>query len=128
MQLRFIGLAAVVLIAGAIIGYKTHLAANTQALNNQETPRVLLVANLAEADQEGDACAQIIHLVRATHDRGVAVKEVDSARQSPLIAQYHVRVVPTVLILGPSGKETSRLEGESGEVMQKLRRELAKLE
>lgn len=127
MQVKTFSLTAVVVIAAVIIGIKIHLAANTQAMNNSAKPRVLLVANLAEADEEGDACAEIIHLVRASHDRGIAVQEVDPRKKSPLISQFEVTVVPTVLILDANGKETSRLEGEGRDVIQKLRRELAQL-
>lgn len=127
MQVKYIGLTAVVLIAASIIGYKSHLAAAAQTVNHTTTPRVLLVANLAEANETDDACAEMIHLVRAAHKRGVAVLELDASSKSPLLAQYHILVIPTVLIFGANGKEVSRLQGEGGDVVQKLRTELARL-
>jgi len=127
MRVKYIGLTAIVLITVAIIGYKTHLTTATQTVNHTATPRVLLVANLREANEEGDSCAEIIHLVRATHDRGVAVEEVDSSSKSPLLTRYHVLTIPTVLIFDANGKEISRLEGEGGNVIHKLREELAQL-
>jgi len=127
MQVKTISLTSVVVIAAFIIGFKIHLAATTQVMNSSTKPRVLLVANLAEAEEEGDSCAEIIDLVRTSHDRGVAVQEVDASRKSPLISQFHVTIVPTVLILDANGKETSRLEGEGGDVIRKLRLELAQL-
>lgn len=127
MKLKYIGLTAIVLIAAGIIGYKMHLSKQGQLANQSATPRVLLVANLAEANEEGDACAEMIHLVRATHDRGIVVQELDASSKSPLLARYHVLIIPTVLIFDRNGKEISRLEGESGDVVQKLRIALAQL-
>jgi len=127
MKIKYIGLAAIVLITIAIIGYKTQLSKQGQIASQSVTPRVLLVANLAEADETGDACALIIHLVRAAHKRGIAVEELDASSKSPLLAQYHILVIPTVLIFGANGKEVSRLQGEGGDVIKKLRTELARL-
>jgi len=127
MKVKYIGLTAVVLIAAAIIGYKTYLSKHEQVASQSQSPRVLLVANLAEANETGDACAEMIHLVRAAHDRGIAVQELDASSKSPLLARYHVLVIPSVLILDRNGKEVSRLEGEGGSVVQKLRAELARL-
>jgi len=127
MKVKYIGLTAVVLIAAAIIGYKTHLAAAAQSAKHTATPRVLLVANLAEANETGDACAEIIHLVRAARKRGIAVEELDADSKSPLLARYHVLVIPTVLIFDRDGKEVQRLQGEGSDVVQKLRTALARL-
>lgn len=128
MQVKYIGLTAIVLITVAIIGYKAQLAAATPAVNHHSTrPRVLLVANLAEANEAGDACATMIHLVRAAHARGLAVQELDASSKSPLLTRYHVLVIPTVLFFDRNGKVTSRLEGEGRDVVQKLRTELARL-
>jgi len=127
MKLKYIGLTVVVLITASIIGYKTMLSTKAQAADKSTTPRVLLAANLGEVNEAGDSCALIIHLVRAAHERGIDVQEVDSRSKSPLISQYHVLIIPTVLIFDASGKEVSRLEGEGEDMIQKLRTELAQL-
>lgn len=127
MKVKFIGVAAVVLITVAIIGYKTHLSGHGQVVSQDATQRVLLVANLNEADEAGDSCAEIIHLVRAAHKRGIAVQELDSSSKSPLLARYRVLIIPTVLIFDRKGNEISRLEGEGKGVVQKLRTQLARL-
>lgn len=127
MKVKYIGLTAVVLITVAIISYKTELSAKEQVASHSATPRILLVAKLSEADVPADSCAQIIHLVRAAHDRGIAVQEIDSGDKSPLLARYHVLVIPTVLIFDRSGKEVRRLEGEGWEVVKKLRAALKQL-
>lgn len=128
MQVKHIGLTATILITVAIIGFKTHQAAATPAVNHHSTtPRVLLFANLAEANDKGDACATMIHLVRAAHARGLAAQEVGANSKSPLLARYHVLVIPTVLFLNRQGQVVSRLEGEGGNVVKKLRAKLAQL-
>lgn len=127
MKTKWIGLSAVVLIAGAIIGYKAHLSPEVQAADVAQTPHVLLVAELSEANNTGDSCAEIIHLVRAARDRGVAVQELDAGSKSDLISRYHVLIVPTVLILDLNGKETARYEGEGREMVKGLRTVLEQL-
>jgi len=127
MQKKYLGLGAVVLVALAIIGYKTYQPTAEQTANHTVLPRVLLVANLNEANEAGDACAEMIHLVRAARERGIAVQELDSSSKSPLLAKYHVLTIPTVLIFDSNGKETVRLEGEGGDVLQKLQTSLAQL-
>lgn len=127
MKVKYFGLAAVVLIAAAIIGYKTQLSAKEQVAGSSTTPRVLLVANLSEANESGDSCAEIIHLVRAARDRGIAVQELDAGSKSKLLARYHVLIIPTVLILDRKGKQVVRYEGEGRNVVKNLRAELAGL-
>lgn len=127
MKVKTIGLTTVVLITVAIISYKTELFAKEQAASHNTIPRILLVAKLSEADETGDSCAQIIHLVRAARERGIAVQELDSGSKSPLLARYHVMIIPTVLIFDRSGKEDLRLEGEGWEVVKKLRAALKQL-
>ena len=99
MKTKWIGLGAVVLIAGAIIGFKTHLSPEAEAANVAQPPRVLLVAELSEANNAGDSCAEIIHLVRAARDWGIAVQELDAGSKSGLLTRYHVLIIPTVLML-----------------------------
>lgn len=126
MKTKWIGLGVVVLIAGAIIGYKAYLSPDAQAAL-APTPRVLLVGVLSEANIAGDSCAGIIHLVRAVRDRGIAVQELDAGSNSELLARYHVLIIPTVLIFDRSGKETARYEGEGWETVKALRAELDQL-
>lgn len=122
------GLACVVLIAGAIIGYKAHVARTSPAVSTMATfPRVILVADLSEANAPGDACAEIIHLVRAARDRGVAVQELDRSSKSGLLSRYHVLTVPTVLILDRNGRTISRFEGEARDTVRAVRTGLEQL-
>lgn len=127
MQVKSIGLAAVILTTAAIIGYKTHLSPEAQAANPPASPRVLLVADSSEANAAGDSCAEIIHLVRAARTRGVAVQELKPGSKSELLARYRVLIIPTVLILDPNGKEVSRYEGEGLDIVNRLRADLGQL-
>ena len=112
MKVRWIGLVAVVLIAAAIIGYKSRISSASDQQNGAAPPRVLLVADLSEADEAGDACAEIIQSVRAARARGIAVEELEPGSKSDLLTRYHVLTIPTVLILDRSGGVISRFEGE----------------
>ncbi len=127
MKVNWIGLVLVLLVAGAIIGYKTHRPATRNEAGKAALPRVLLVADLSEADAAGDACAEIIHLVRAARDRGIAVRELEPASKSDLLARFHVLTVPTVLILDRGGQVVSRFEGEGRGTVAALRAGLQQL-
>jgi len=127
MKTKWIGLVAITLIAGAIVGYKGHLSSEAQASSASMPTRVLLVAELSEANNTGDSCSEIIHLVRAAHVRGVAVQELNANDQSDLIGRYHVMVIPTVLILDRNGKVVARFEGEGKRVVKAVRNALEQL-
>jgi hypothetical protein len=127
MQRKWMGLIGVVLVAGAIIGYKAHVLVESKASMNG-LPRVLLVAELSEANASGDACAEIIHLVRAARDRGVPVQELKPGSKSELLARYHVLTIPTVLILDKDGNPVSRYEGEGRDTVKAVRAGLEHLQ
>lgn len=128
MKGKWIGLTAVVLIGGAIIGYKAHVSPESQAASTTALLRVLLVAELGEANATGDSCAEIIHLVRAARDRGIAVQELEPGSKSDLLTRYHVLTIPTVLILDRSGQVVSRFEGEGRDTVKALRTGLQQLQ
>ena len=86
-----------------------------------------LVANLREANDKGDNCSIIIHLVREAGQHGIPIRELPPNSPSPLIKQYHVLTIPTLLVLH-HGRVVSRYEGESQSTVQQIRARLAKLE
>ena len=88
---------------------------------------MLLVADLSEADEEGDACAQIIQTVRAVGKRGISVQEFNRDSKSPLISRYRILSIPTVLVLDHKGEVVSRYEGESRQTLASIRSELENL-
>ena len=119
MKAKWIGLIAVAAIAMVIVATKARVGRETPT--SAAPPRVLLVADLSEADEEGDACAQIIQAVRAVRKRGVSVREFNPDSKSPLIARYRVLTIPTVLILDEKGEVVSRYEGEDRQTLTALR-------
>lgn len=126
MKAQWIGLGAVMLVASVIIGHKFQVSPQAQAVGTA-LPRVLLLAELSEADSPGDSCAEIIHLVRAAGERGIAVQELSPASKSDLLSRYHLLVVPTVLILDRNGQEISRYEGEGRNTVKAVRAGLEQL-
>ncbi len=82
---------------------------------------VLLFVDPREA--EGNCgCAEIIRVARAASEiPGVIFREFDIRQGGEEIRLHGVRVSPTVLIAGPDGSERARFEGESSEVIAKLR-------
>lgn len=128
MKVNWIGVVAVLLIAGVIIVYKTQMPATRPESANVTVPRVLLVADLSEADAAGDACAEIIHLVRTARNRGIAVQELERGSKSDLLARFHVLIIPTVLILDSGGHVVSRFEGEGRDTVAAIRAGLQKLQ
>ena len=133
MKTRWIGLVLVAVVAVGIVAYKidrsrkpaVQVVQATQEISSSKT-EVILVADLSEANEKDDNCAEIIHLVRAAGTRGIKTQELSPESDSPLIKRYHVLTVPTVLVLD-DGKVVSRYEGESGLTVQEIRTRLATL-
>jgi hypothetical protein len=108
----------VVALAIAVIAYKTRT--HRSVASPQEIPRVLLVADLSEADS-GDPCADIIRSVQAARARGVHVAELNPNSKSEIMSCYHVMTVSTVLILDDAGQVKSRFEGEDKTTVAAIR-------
>jgi len=128
MKANWIGLGVVAVAAITMIAYKTHVSPGTSAVDASRIPRVLLVADLSEADAEGDGCADIIRSVRATAARGITVQELNADTKSDLLGRYRVLTVPTVLILDPKGEVVSRFEGEGRQTVSAVRTALEELQ
>lgn len=125
MKVKWSGIVAVALVVIAITAYKIHTKHAT-VTGAQGLPRVLLVADLSEADS-ADACAEIIHAVRAARERGVPVQELSPDNKSEMLHRYRVLTVPTVLILDRSGQVVLRFEGEDRQTVAAVRTQLAQL-
>ena len=131
MRTRWVGVFLVVIAAVGIVIYKEHRSREasppvTQSASSTK-PDIILVADLREADQPGDNCAEIIRLVREAGTRGVKVEELPLDSDSPLLKQYHILTNPTVLILDRDGSVASRYEGEESSTVQQIRNGLASL-
>lgn len=115
----------VLLVAMGIVAYKVSTKRAVVAAP-VSLPRILLVADLSEADS-ADACAEIIRSVRAARDRGVSVEELNADSKSELLRRYRVLTVPTVLVLDDKGQVASRFEGEEQSTVDAVQNQLAKL-
>ena len=121
--MKWIGVAVIAAAAVAIIAYKT-LSTSEQPASTAAAgaPRVLLFANLGEAD-DACPCGDIIRAVRGAASKGVPTRENDDA----FGRQHKVTVEPTVIVLDASGREQLRFEGESRATRDKVVAEMAKL-
>ena len=125
MKVNWSGISVVALVVIVITAYKIHTKHATIA-GAKGLPRVLLVADLSEADS-ADACAEIIHSVRAARERGVLVQELSPDSKSEMLNRYRVLTIPTVLILDRSGQVVLRFEGEDRQTVVAVRTQLAQL-
>ena len=130
MKTRWVGVAMVVMVAVGLVAYKEHRSrvSNSPGTQGQpsDKPDVVLVVDPRDADT-ADNCAEIIRLVRAAAKRGVTVQELSPNTESPLLKQYKVLTIPTVLILDHDGAVASRYEGEGSSTLQQIRNGLARL-
>jgi hypothetical protein len=89
--------------------------------------RVLLFADPTEAESSC-GCGEIIRLAREVGEHeDVSLSEIDTRKDSDQARRYKVRVSPTVIIAERDGTERARFEGESAEIIEKLRAALAPL-
>lgn len=133
MKSKLIGISAVVAIAVAVVVYKRtssqdvgRAPSTASAANASATSSVVLVANLAEAD-DPCVCGKIIRSVRAVGSKGIPVKEIDPEASPELASTYKVLVSPAVLVLDESGREVRRFEGESKDTLAAIQTELDRL-
>ena len=129
MKRNVICMASVVLMATVLIAVKARFKRpEAPAGQVNALPTVILVADLREANQPGDKCAEIIQLVRDAAKSGIRVSELMPGSSSPVLRQYRVAVAPTVLILGKDGREIEHFEGEDDTTVQAIRVRLRQLE
>jgi hypothetical protein len=125
MKVKWSGILTVALVVVAIIAYKARTR-SARATEENARPSVVLIADLSEADS-ADACAEIIHSVRAAHERGVQVLELSPDSKSEMLRRYHVLTAPTVLVLDDSGAVLKRFEGEDRQTVEAVRTQLAQM-
>lgn len=126
MKVRWPGLVLVTILVIGILLLKSRTRQNAPSPVNS-TPTVLLVADLREANEKDDRCAEIIQAVRETSRRGVHVAELSPDSKSDLLHRYHVLTVPTVLLFDETGKEIGRFEGEDAATLKAIKMRLAAL-
>lgn len=127
MRVRWLGLGLVAVLVVCTLLLKSRMRHNATSAPVSGTPAVLLVADLREADDPNDPCADIIRAVREASRRGIRVAELRPDSNSDLLRRYHVLTVPTVLLLDGSGKEIGRFEGEDSTTVKAVQTRLSAL-
>jgi hypothetical protein len=129
MNGRRLALIVIILATGGVIAYKQVRSGNSparSALDSGVAPRVILVADLSEAEEKC-ACGEIIRAVRAAQKRGIPTLEFTPDSKSELLKRYRVLSAPTVVFLDATGKETSRYEGEDEKTVEAIRSYLKRI-
>ncbi len=118
-----------VLIVGAIFVVKTRIVDPQQTTSTRAQvsgPAVILFRG------DNSPSCQVIHqLVTEAEQRygsQITFRQLDWSPDNPLIEQYKVRFLPTVLLVDREGKELTRSVGENPAVQAKLKNILARLD
>ena len=126
MRVRWLGVGFFAILVVCTLLLKSHTRHNTPS-PAQNSPAVILVADLREADDPDDPCANIIHAVREVSKRGIPVAELSPNSKSDLLRRYRVLTVPTVLLLDTAGNEIGRFEGEDAATVRAVQTRLSVL-
>ncbi|HJW72582.1 MAG TPA: hypothetical protein VJ486_06960 [Geothrix sp.] len=89
-------------------------------------PMLILFADLREADSSC-GCGEVIRIVREAAKHRVGLHEMEPGSTDEMVKRYGLTTSPTVLVLGPDGKEQARFEGEGPDTIQGLRSQLQEL-
>ena len=127
MRVRWFGVGLVALLVVGTLWLKNRVRHNAESPTVVDTPAVILIADLREADDPTDRCAVIIHAVREASKRGVKVAELTPNSNPDLLGRYHVLTIPTVLLLDRSGNEIGRFEGEDASTVTAIETRLSAL-
>ncbi len=127
MRVRWLGVLFVVLLVACTLFLKSRTRHNSSSQAPKGTPAVILVADLREADDPHDPCADIIRAVREVSKRGIQIAELSPDSQSDLLHRYRVLTVPTVLLLDSAGNEIGRFEGEDAKTVKAIQTRLSVL-
>ena len=131
-------LALVIVAAAALITYK--LVSTKQSAQPQPTPAASNASNAVTgkrvfylfhdpSDQDA-GCRRIYSFAdRAESELAgkVEVRRPDVKSEKSLVDQYQVRVLPTILVVSPSGTVEDRFEGEDRETAERIDQALARL-
>lgn len=130
MQVKRIGLGLlIVIIVGTAFGWKVwqqRSASSSQPLTQVKGPAVILFRG-----DNSPSCQAIHHLVdeaAARHSKQINFTQLDWSADNPLIKQYQIRFLPTVVFVDHHNKEVGRIVGESPAVQQKLGQALSHVE
>lgn len=130
MQMKRFGLwLFIILIIGAVFGWKAwqqQTATNALLPTQVKGPAVILFRG-----DNSPSCRAIHHLVdqaAVRHGKQINFAQMDWSADNPLIKEYQIRFLPTVVFIDQHDKEVVRIIGESPAVQQKLGQALAQIE
>lgn len=130
MRLKRVSLGLLLIVmVGAAFGWKAweqHSTSLSQPPTPVKGPAVILFRG-----DNSPSCQAIHHLVDQTAARyrdRINFVQFDWSADHPLIQEYRVRFLPTVVFVGRHDKEVGRIIGESPAVQQKLAQALGQLE
>jgi hypothetical protein len=124
-----IGCTSVIAAAGCKTSDAGSETSSVQPVPAPSATSVLLLANMAEAE-DSCGCGDIIRSVRAAAATGVRTREVDARNRdeaTQVVSKYQLTVEPTVILLDDAEGEVRRFEGESNGTVQALKVELDRL-
>lgn len=121
------GIILTVLVLGgglAVAAWKSHhrVSPVVQAPKASQ-PMLILFADLREADTSC-GCGEVIRMVREAARNGVPLHELEPGTADVLVQRHGLTTSPTVLVLGPDGREQARFTGEGADTLQGLRARL----
>ncbi len=130
MQLKHVAPGLLILIiVGSMLGWKAwqqQSVSNAQPLTEVKGPAVILFRG-----DNSPGCQAIHHLVdeaAVRHGKQINFAQLDWSADNPLIKQYQIRFLPTVIFIDQHDKEVGRIVGESPAVQEKLGRALTRLD
>jgi len=132
MRLKRITLGLLVLIAaGSLFGWNAWQGQNETtrgavAVTQIKGPAVILFRGDNSAGCR--AIHQLVDQASARYGQTIRFAQLDWSANNPLIEQYKIRFLPTVVFIDQHDKVVGRITGESPGVRQKLGQTLAQLE
>lgn len=93
------------------------------ASNQKETPTILLFKGDNSA-----SCQKIHHLVeqaKTSYQNKINIVSMAWSDDNPLIKQYKIQFLPTVVFIDKSNREVGRIVGESPAVQERLKQALS---
>jgi hypothetical protein len=130
MPLKRIGLMLAVLISViAMYGpqlWRQHHTSEAVPARMLQGPAVILFRG-----DNDPGCRRIYQLVEdaaTQHDKRIQFIRENWSDDNPLITQYRIRFLPSVIFIDQHGREKLRIVGESPAVQHKLQQALARLE
>lgn len=117
-----------VLVIGTVFGVKTRTS--DAPLPESDMAQVTGPAVILFRGDNSPSCRIIHRLVDEAEKRysQITFRQLDWSPDNPIIEQYQVRFLPTVLLIDDQGQEAARIIGESPVVQAELKDTLARLD